>query len=371
MWLSTKHRLLTSLFLVFSIFTSARAFDLQDAENQVRPLQVLTRPSVQIGIGVAVALNPSTAGLKKAVDVTKLLLDESIAATEFRNSVVQEHLIVVSKETEKLEEIKQRDGNLKSDEARAIIDDLKRGHFANESTEMFLAKSVFSARMVYGVASRYYTDKFIEHLFGESIAKRLPLGNRAETFWLRKTGVVRTYTNIPWNHLTVLGRNSRLLTDSLKVVLLKKIGKAIGSYTLQNSLDRIVEDILRDHPSIPEAAVSLRLNLMTQPQLLRQPELLMPMPALRPVAPALVPAPPTAFRAPPIMIQRDPVVSAAAVQQQVIHYQIEYGGSQSVRVEPEVREPVEHPTHSSSLPSSISIGGSFTGGSGSTLFTRY
>lgn len=369
MWLSTKYRLLTSLFLVISVFGSARAFDLQDAEEMVRPLQILNHPGVQIGIGVAVELNPSTKTLKKAVDLTKLLLDESIAATDFRNSNVQEHLILVSKETEKLEEIKRRDGNLKSDEARAIIDDLKRGHFANESTGMFLAKSIFSKRMAYGVASHYYMDKFMKHLFGETIAKRLLLGNRAETFWLRKTGVVRTYTNIPWKHLTVLGKNSRLLTDSLKKVLLEKIGKYIGSSVLHSTLDKMVEDILRDHPSIPQAAVSLRLSLMTQPQLLRQVDLSMP--ALRPVPQPSAPAAPTAFRALPIKIQRDPVVSAAAVQQQVIQYQIEYGGSQSARVEPEVREPVPHPTHSSSLPRSIKVGGSFTGASGSSLYTRY
>jgi hypothetical protein len=169
----------------------------------------------------------------------------------------------------------------------------------------------------------------------------------------------------------VLGENSRKLVDALKEVLLKKLGKAIGQYAVESTLDQVVEDLLRDHPSIPEAATALRLNIMTNPMVL------LPAPAPMPAqVPQAIPAAP-AVRAiipilPPVtLVQRDPFVSAASVQQQVIQYEVDRGPSTSANVEPSQREPVDHPTHSSSLPSSISISGSFTGASGSSLYTRY
>jgi hypothetical protein len=262
--------------------------------------------------------------------------------------------LVVSAEAKKLEEIRQREGNLNSLEAQAILGDLKRGHFSQESTGMFLAKSVLSGRMAYGVTSHYYMDKWMKVFFGETLAKRLPAGNRVELMWIGKGSLVRIHTNIPWRYLLALGESSRKFTDSLKKVLLKKIGKQLGHFVVENTLDKVVEDILRDHPSIPEATTVLRLNMFNDPRLM---------------APMVQAATPVPIAIPPeIRVQRDPVVSAASVQHQVIeeqHYRASSGGSESAQ-----SKPVEHPTHS--IPSSINIGGgSFTGGAGSSLFTRF
>jgi hypothetical protein len=344
---------------------AARAQDITQDSAQVRPLRILSRDhlltAAQIGVGVAVALNPELEGVHKLADFTALTLDEAVKATAFRNSIVESHLLVVSAEATKLEDLRTRDGNLDSPEAQAILDDLRRGHFATDGTGMFLARSVVSGRMAYGVASHYYLNKWMKAFFGGTLGRRLPLGNRVERVWLARNGLVRTYTNIPWRYLTTLAESSRLLTDAIKKVLLQKIGKALGQYAVQSTLDQEVERILADHPSIPEAAVYLRLDAMNDPRLL------MPMaqPAM-PVAAVAAAVPIAVPRA--IAVQADPVVSAASVQHQVLsepQYRVDTGGSESAHV-----EPVEHPTHRD-LPTSISIGGSFTGGSGSTLFSRF
>ena len=364
------HRTTPILILALGIFLPVRAQGIREDDQQVAPRQFLSRETfltgAQIGIDVAVALNPETAAVKKAADVTKIVLDEGIKATEFRNSVVESHLLVVNAEAKKLETIKDRDGNLNSPEAQAILGDLRRGHFASGGTGMFLAKSVFSARMAYGVTSHYAKDEFMKAFFGETIAKRLPFGNRAEALWIGKQSFVRTYTNIPWRYLKVLGENSRKLTDALKVVLLKKIGKQLGQYTLENTLDKAVEDILRDHPSIPEATSYYRLSAMMDPRLLMP--MAQPALAAMPVPLAAMPAPLVAPQL--ILTQRDPVVNAATVQHQVMaeqHYHVSTGSSESHHSDPPERN--EHPTHN--VPTSIHIGGSFTGGVGGTLYTRF
>lgn len=333
--------------------------EIRDDRDEVKPLQILTSEkfitAAQIGIGVAVALNPETKAVKEAFDISKIVAEQSVKAAEFRNSVVESHLLVVSAEAKRLENL-----DLHSPEAQAILADLRRGHFSQDSTAMFLAKSVFSLRMAYGVASQYATKKLSGKL-GEKIARQIPIGNRVELIWIGKKSFVRTYTDIPWKHLKELGENSRVLTDAFRTVVLKKIGERIGRYAVESTLDKAVEDILRDHPSIPEASYTLRVDAMVRP------ELLAPIAQAQPaMAPAAVAVPAV------ILAQPDPVIRAASVQQQVVAAQ-HYEGS-SNRSGSSGRsnyEPVErHPTHN--IPTSISLpGGSFTGGSGSTLFTRF
>lgn len=344
---------------------SAAGSEIRDAAQQVQPLQILTSESftskAQIGIGIAVALNPEIATIatvKKMADMTELVMDEAVKATDFRNEVVQSHLLVISAEAAKLEDIHERDGNLNSPEAQAILGDLKSAPRSETSAIMFLAKSVFSGRMAYGVASHYIVDAASDKV-GEYIGKSLPTGDRVEALWIGRNGFVRTHVDIRWKYLKALGEDSKQLTNALQKVLLQEIGKKIGRYTVESTLDREVDQILRDHPSIPEATVVLRLDLMTEPRL------------MLPMAQAALPAPVAVPAA--IMVQADPVVSAASVQQQVIeeqHYSgsSNSGGASHSSSTSSRSEAVEHPTH---MPSSISVGGSFTGGSGSTLYSRF
>jgi len=335
---------------------------LEDAPEQVTPRKILTRDNLitaaQIGIGVAVDLNPSMRSIKTAFDMTGIVLDESVKAVDFRNNVIKSHLLLVSQEAKELIAIKERDGNLESDKAQAILQDLRRGYFAQDSTGMFLAKSVFSGRMAYGVVSQT-ANYFAMGWVGENTAKLIPTGDRVERMWIGKRSFVRLNTDIQWKHLTVLGRQSKLLTDALQKVLLVRIGRAIGRYGVESFLDQKAEEILRDHPSMPEAATYLRVDMMVQPQLAQA------IPAV-PEVPLMLP--------PVVRVQQDPVVRAANVQQQIIeqqHYQVSDGSSHSVSGNSRQSPPEEHhPTHS--IPSSISLpGGSWTGGSGSSLFSRY
>jgi hypothetical protein len=343
--------------------TQAPAQEVNAADEPVKPLQFLTNDkfltAAQVGIGIAVDLNPETKAIKEAADFTKIVMDQSVQAADFRNSVVESHLLVVKEEAETLRDIRQREGNLNSPEAQAILRDLKAGHFSQDGAATFLLKSVFSLRMAYGVASEYATKKLTGKIAGK-LAGQLPTGDRVELMWISKRSYVRTHFDIPWRHLKELGENSKLLTNAFQKVILKKIGERIGRYSVESTLDKTVEDILRDHPSIPEAAYVLRLDAMVQPQL------------LAPIAaqPAMVAAP----MAMPAVIrtQPDPVIRAASVQQQVIAAQ-PYGGGSSgsgsgrgSNYDPPVER---HPTHN--LPSNINIGGSWTGGSGGTLFTRF
>jgi hypothetical protein len=290
--------------------------------------------------------------------MTVIVLDESVKATDFRNSVVNSHLLLVNQEARRLSDIKKRDGNLESDEAQAILRDLRHGHFTEDSTGIFLAKSVFSGRMAYGVASQT-ANYFAMRQVGQYAAKLIPTGDRVERMWIGKRSFVRLNTDIQWKHLTVLGRQSKLLTDALQKVLLVRIGRAIGRYGVESFLDQKAEEILRDHPSMPEAATYLRVDMMVQPQL----------------AEAIPVMPSASLVMPPVVrVQQDPVVRAASVQQQIIeeqHYQVSAGSSRRAPKNSRQNPPEEHhPTHS--IPNSISLpGGSWTGGSGSSLFSRY
>src|SRR5438067_1406418 len=71
--------------------TAVRGQEIREDEHQVQPLQFLTSESflkkAQIGIGVAVALNPELEGIKKFSGLTELSLDEGIKATDFHVSV--------------------------------------------------------------------------------------------------------------------------------------------------------------------------------------------------------------------------------------------------------------------------------------------
>lgn len=338
--------------------TAGWAQEVKADEHEVKPLQVLTRDNLilgaEVGIGIAVSLNPETKVVKEAFDVSKIVLDQSVKSVEFRDSVLSSHLLVVNAEIERLRSI-----DVHSPEAQAILANLRREHFSTDSTGMFLAKSVFSLRMVYGVASQYATKK-LSGKIAENFARKIPLGNKVEYMWIGKKGLIRANTNIPWSHLKELGENSRLLTNAFRTVVLKKIGERIGRYAVESMLDKAVEDILRGHPSIPEAVYTLRVDAMVRP------ELLAPIAAAQP---AMVPA---AVAMPPVILaQPDPVIRAASVQQQVVAAQ-HHESSSTARSGggSNYDPPVErHPTHN--LPSSINIGGSFTGGSGSTLFTRF
>lgn len=344
--------------------TPAPAQEITPDDQVVKPLQILTNEkfitAAQVGIGIAVELNPEIKAIKEAADFTKIVAEQSVKAADFRNSVVESHLLVVKEEAETLKDIRQREGNLNSPQAQAILADLKAGHFSQDSTSMFLAKSVFSLRMAYGVASEYATKKLTGKL-AEKVAGQFSAGGRVELMWIGKRSFVRTHYDIPWRNLKELGANSKLLTNAFQKVILKKIGERIGRYAVESTLDHAVEDILRDHPSIPEAAYVLRLDATVQPQLLAPIAQAQPVMAQAPMAmPAIIRA------------QPDPVIRAANVQRQVIaaqHYESASSGSGSGR-NSNYDPPVErHPTHN--LPSSINIGGSFTGGSGSSLFTRF
>ena len=70
----------------------------------------------------------------------------------------ERHHAALAEEAAKLEDIHARDGNLNSPEAQAILGDLRSAPRSETSTTMFLAKSVFSAKMAYGVASHYVVD---------------------------------------------------------------------------------------------------------------------------------------------------------------------------------------------------------------------
>ena len=323
-------------------------------DQEVTPLQVLTSDSfvtaAQIGVGVSVELNPELKVAKECGDFAEIVMEQSVVATDFRNDVVQSHLLLVSAEAKKLGEIRARDGNLDSDEAKAILADLRQGHFAQDSPAMFLAKSVFSGRMAYGVASQYAIGRATDKR-AAGLSTGLLTGDRVELLWVGKKSFVRTYTNIPWKYLKVLGKNSKQFTNALQRVLLQEIGKRIGRIAVENTLDKVVGEILNRHPSIPEAAYSLRLDMMVEPHAL--------LPMAQAAQPALIAVPRE------IRVQRDPVVSAASVQQQVFqeqHYEVaSSGGNESAHAEPME----SHPTH-------VSISGSsFTGGSGSSLFSRY
>ena len=342
----------------------APAQEITPDDHVVKPLQILTSDkfitAAQVGIGIAVELNPELKTIKEAADFTKIVAEQSVKAADFRNSVVESHLLVVKEEAETLKDIRQREGNFDSPEAQAILADLRAGHFSQDSTTMFLAKSVFSLRMAYGVASEYATKKLTGKL-AEKIAGQLPTGDRVELMWIGKRSFVRTHYDIPWKHLKELGANSKLLTNAFQTVILKKIGERIGRYAVESTLDQAVEDILRGHPSIPEAAYVLRLDAMIQPQLLA------PIAQAQPVMAQAPMAMPAVIRAQP-----DLVIRAASVQHQVIAAQ-SYGGgsggsgsSRSSNYDPPVER---HPTHN--LPSNINIGGSWTGGAGGTLFTRF
>jgi hypothetical protein len=330
-------------------------------DRQVRPLKVLNEDrllaAAQIGMGIVVTLNPEFAAIKKAADFTALVAGESVKAADFRNSVVNSHLLVVSAEAKRLEDIRKRDGNLKGEEAQAILADLRRGHFSDDSTASFLVKSVFSGRMVYGVASQYAVGE-ITGKIGEKIAKSSRIGNEVELLWVRKGSLMRR-TGIQWSYLKAAGEQSRRLTNAFEEVVLKRIGRRIGRYTVESTLDKFADEVLREHPSIPEAATYLRLNVMIQPR--------------EAVAMAQAARPAEMQIALPVQleVQQDPVASAASVQRQIIdqqQYQVSSGEEPSSHVE----RVDDHPTHSSNIPTSINISGaSFTGASGSTLFSRF
>lgn len=221
--------------------------EIRDADQQVQPLKILTSESftskAQIGIGIAVALNPEMATVKEMADMTELVMDEAVKATDFRNEVVQSHLLVISEEATKLKDIHTRDGNLNSPEAQAILDDLKSAPRSETSATMFLANSVFSGRMVYGVASHYIVDAATDKI-GKYVGKSLPTGDRVEALWISRNGFVRTHVDIRWKYLKALGEDSKQLTNALQKVLLQEIGKKIGRYTVESTLDREVDEIL-------------------------------------------------------------------------------------------------------------------------------
>jgi hypothetical protein len=362
----SPRRILSAIIFAAWLFfpmanTQAPAQEVKAEDEPVKPLQILTNEkfltAAQIGIGIAVDLNPETKAIKEAADFTRIVADESVKAADFRNSVVESHLLVVKEEAETLKDIRRREGNLNSPEAQAILQDLKAGHFSKDDTGMFLLKSVFSLRMAYGVASEYATKKLTKNI-AEKIAGQLPTGDRVELMWIGKRSFVRTHLDIPWKHLKELGENSKLLTNAFQKVILKKIGERIGRYAVESTLDKTVEDILRDHPSIPEAAYILRLDAMVQPQLFTA---IAAQPAMAPVPMAM----PAVIRAQP-----DPVIRAASVQQQVIAAQPYGGGGSGSGRGSNYDPPIErHPTHN--LPTNISIGGSWTGGAGGTLFSRF
>ena len=127
--------------------TQAPAQEVKAEDEPVKPLQILTNgkflTAAQVGIGIAIDLNPETKAIKEASDFTRSSQTSPSSRQTFANSVVESHLLVVKEEAETLKDIRQREGNLNSPDAQAILQDLKAGHFSQDGTATFLLSLYF------------------------------------------------------------------------------------------------------------------------------------------------------------------------------------------------------------------------------------
>ncbi|MGI9079143.1 MAG: hypothetical protein ACR2G6_17705 [Gemmatimonadaceae bacterium] len=349
------------------------------AAEQIEPRLVLTPQNLmagaQVGLGLVLELHPLTGGAKrvgKVLDVAKVTIEEMPDAVDFRTRAVESRLLLVGEEAERLEAIRERDGHLQSDEAGVILGGLREGHFTIGDEYSFLAKSVASKRLVYRVASHYYTDKWMKKI-SRRVALSWPApGNRVHKMWAGKNSYVRRYSSMSWNSLQQLAQASQRFTNAVQVYLAKQIGKRLAKNYVRAALDREVDAIMEENPSISSAATVLRVNMATEP--FRAIPIAQVALAPQPLSPAVQAMQPVMI-APiaPIAVHRDPVVSAASVNGQVL-------SAYRAPLDDNNPAPVEHPSRasssepirsSSSAPRMPNIGGSFTGASGSSLTTRH
>jgi hypothetical protein len=339
---------------------SAHAQEISEQNQTSQPLKFLSNEkfisAAQVGIDVAVDFNPEFKTLKTAADVTAVALDESVKSADARNAIVATHLVAINEDISRLQEIKERDGNLQSPEAQAILNNIRNDPFSADSQGMFLAKSVFSMRVVVMTAGHYKLSKWIESYFGEPLSKRLHIGEEAERIWISKSSPVRLYTDIRWKYLTRLGTGTRILGDKLMKAILNREGEELGKATFGQVLDGEVDRILKVNPSRRAAVYAVRLDIFNNPSL------------LVPAAPAVAvaePAPAVAIVAVPqvVVVPDDPVIRPAYVQHQVIMQQSTHGGRNASD---------DEPPPSRNLPRSITqkdVG--FDGASGGSFFGRF
>jgi hypothetical protein len=265
--------------------------------------QLLT--AAQIGIAVAVDYNPEVKPVKVAADITSIALDESIKSAEARNAVIATHLLMINSDAARLQELKKRDGNLDSPEAQAILDQFRENPFPADSTGMFLAKSVFSARVVIGTAGHFGMDQAMKWFFGSKLSKRLHIGEKTERIWLSKKSPVRLYTSIKWKYLKRLAYNTQVLSDRLMKAIVDHQATELGKTMFGMVLDQEVDKVLAEHPSRRSAVYALRSDLFNDPTLLA-------VPAPAPAVAAILPAPAV------IRVPNDPVMRPAHVQHEFI-----------------------------------------------------
>jgi hypothetical protein len=336
-----------SVVALLAVFSTARAQEVIEQIVDAQPMAVLSKKNflvaAQVGISVAADYNPEVKPFKVAADIAVIALDETLKSAEARNAALATHLVMLNDDISRLQELKKRDGNLRSPEAQAILDNFRRNPFPSDSEGMFLAKSVFSLRVVVGTAGHYGIRKGFELFLGKRLAKRMHVGEKAERIWISKNSPVRLYTNIEWKYLKQLGTGTRILGDKLMKAIIVREAKELGKATFGEVLDHAVDTILAEHPSHKSAVYTLRSDLFNNPALLVQPApaaVIVPAPV-----PAIVPMPAV------VMVPNDPVIRPAYVQ----HQAIEQNAGRSHDGNP----PSDGHRSSHQLPTSISGGGSF------------
>jgi hypothetical protein len=270
---------------------------------------------------------------------------------------------------DRLKDIKESGQSLRDNvEAQRILSEIRAEAQQPAGSWSFAARSLFSTDAVYIVAREKATSMFGDFL-GKWLAGKLNLGTHARVLWQNDTGrrILRKIIVRHWNTMQTRGQLAKQWTKALTDEAVKLALGLLYDKTLEEQYDALYRRILGDHPSTVHATTH---RAVPTPLEIRAVMAVAPA-AMMPVMAA--PAPIRAF-AVPVAVQTyaDPVASTAKTENQFIQSQ-QYTVSTSqpnTQSQGSDRSPSPEPRQSHPAPRMPSIGSSFGGGRGETLWSR-
>jgi hypothetical protein len=345
------------------------------ATDQPQPFHVLDRKTLEsmamtgttvlaLASGVGAGVAATATFVIAAVKYESLGLELQDARADKLQSIRAEFLDPRLKRIQAIHESGQllRD----SDEAKRLLGEIRADAEKPGGPWSFNARALFSTDALYVIAREKVTGKFSDFL-GKWLAEKLDVATTARILWQNDTGrrILRKLIVRRWDTLQTRGQLARLWTKALTDEAVKLAIALSYDKAMKEQYDNVYEKALGQHPSTIHATVSSTSPLELRAALAVAPAAILPVMAAQ--------APIRAFAVPvAVRTYADPVANSAKTENQLINSQ-RYTVTTSqpnTQSRGDDRSPAPEPGRSHPAPRMPSVGTSFGGGRGETLWTR-